>query len=505
MSPNSDSAEVIIVGLGPTGATLANLLAECGIHVIGIDREAGIYPLPRAVHFDGETMRVFQSAGISERLQHEVIVNQGMRFVGPNHELLLDWPRPQGIGPQGWHASYRLHQPDLEKLLRGRLADRSNVEMMTGLEVVALEARKRDVVAVCRDARSGRMRDLSASYVVGCDGARSLVRDAIGRGMIDLGFKERWLVVDVLLKRERPDLGDHSIQFCDPERPMTYCRSPKNRRRWEISLKDDEADDQVTREERIWSFLSDWIGPQDADLERCAVYTFESKIARSWRKGQMMIAGDAAHLTPPFMGQGMCAGIRDSANLAWKLALCVKGLAKPGILDSYQEERAPHARIYIETAMRLGGLVNALEPESALAMASQDETGIASMASISPTLGPSDLGGMIAMDTPCRGHLFPQPTLRDGRMLDDSIGFAPALIVRNPLPEGVVATVAVFDAVNSPGLGVALDRFGADAVLLRPDRYIAATARGQAELAELAAMRVPSPRDARRPADSAGG
>ena len=118
MSPNSDSAEVIIVGLGPTGATLANLLAECGIHVIGIDREAGIYPLPRAVHFDGETMRVFQSAGISERLQHEVIVNQGMRFVGPNHELLLDWPRPQGIGPQGWHASYRLHQPDLEKLLR---------------------------------------------------------------------------------------------------------------------------------------------------------------------------------------------------------------------------------------------------------------------------------------------------------------------------------------------------------------------------------------------------
>ena len=243
------------------------------------------------------------------------------------------------------------------------------------------------------------------------------------RGMIDLGFKERWLVVDVLLKRERPDLGDHSIQFCDPERPMTYCRSPKNRRRWEISLKDDEADDQVTREERIWSFLSDWIGPQDADLERCAVYTFESKIARSWRKGRMMIAGDAAHLTPPFMGQGMCAGIRDSANLAWKLALCVKGLAKPGILDSYQEERAPHARIYIETAMRLGGLVNALEPESALAMASQDETGIASMASISPTLGPSDLGGMIAMDTPCRGHLFPQPTLRDGRMLDDSIGF----------------------------------------------------------------------------------
>ena len=356
-----DRADVIIVGLGPTGATLANLLAECGVSVIVVDREAGIYDLPRAVHFDGETMRVFQSAGISASLRREVIVNSGMRFVDPSGEVLLDWPRPKEIGPQGWHASYRLHQPDLERLLRENLAKRPNVSVLTSAEVISVNVRGQDAIVTCHNLQSGQTRSLSSSYVVGCDGARSLVRGVIGSGMFDLGFKERWLVVDVLLKDDRPDLGDHSIQYCSPDRPMTYCRSPKNRRRWEIALRDDEADEQVTREEQVWSFLAPWIEPGDAELERRAVYTFRSEIAEIWRKGRLMIAGDAAHLTPPFMGQGMCTGIRDASNLAWKLALCVKGAVSCDILDSYQEERAPNARSFIETAMRLGRLINSLD------------------------------------------------------------------------------------------------------------------------------------------------
>ncbi len=369
MSRFPDSADVIIVGLGPTGATLANLLAECGVGVIVVDREAGICNLPRAVHFDGETMRIFQSAGISEKLSRAVIVNPGMRFVDPDGELLLDLPRrPQEIWHQGRHASYHLYQPDLERLLREKLADRANVSIMTSTEVVSIEPRDRGVVVTCRDARNDLTSSLSSSYVVGCGGARSFIRSVIGSGSIDLGFRERWLVVDVLLKRDLPDLGSHSIQYYSPERPMTYCRNPKNRRRWEIAVRDDETDELVTCEVRTWPFLSRWIGPDDAELGRRAVYTFRSEIAQIWRKDRLMIAGDAAHLTPPFKGQGTCAGICDAVNLAWKLALCVKGTAKCDILGSYQEERVPNVRSFDETAMRLGGLVNALGKKSALSL-----------------------------------------------------------------------------------------------------------------------------------------
>ena len=487
-----DHADVIIVGLGPTGATLANLLAECGVSVIAVDREAGIYDLPRAVHFDGETMRVFQAAGISESLSREVIVNPGMRFVDPDGELLLDWPRPKEVGPQGWHASYRFHQPDLERLLREKLARRPNVSALTEMVATSVDARKREVIVTCRNLRNGRAHSLSSSYVVGCDGARSLVRGVIGSEMSDLGFKERWLVVDVLLKGDRQDLGDHSIQYCSPDRPMTYCRSPKNRRRWEIALRDDEADEQITRDERVWSFLAPWIEPGEAELERRAVYTFRSEIAKIWRKGRLMIAGDAAHLTPPFMGQGMCTGIRDASNLAWKLALCVKGDAGCGILDSYQEERAPNARSFIETAMRLGGLINTLDKESALSLGSRDETGVASMESVFPPLGPSDVGGLISMGTPHKGRLFPQPAFEDGRLLDDVVGFNPALIVRGELSRNVAANVPVVECWDGSALAAALADLGTIAVLVRPDRYIAASARTEAEVAALAALALPS-------------
>ncbi len=182
----------------------------------------------------------------------------------------------------------------------------------------------------------------------------------------NLGFKERWLVADLLLKRPKPELGDHTIQYCNPERPATYARGPGDRRRWEIAVRDDEQTDAICRPDAVWPLLQRWIDPDEAELERAAVYTFQSIVADQWRKGRLLIAGDAAHRTPPFMGQGMCAGVRDAANLAWKLALAAKGLAPASILDSYGTERAPHAREYIETAVRLGRLINASGTREAL-------------------------------------------------------------------------------------------------------------------------------------------
>ncbi|WP_299354385.1 bifunctional 3-(3-hydroxy-phenyl)propionate/3-hydroxycinnamic acid hydroxylase [uncultured Shimia sp.] len=485
--------DVAIVGFGPTGATLANLLAECGITVTVIEREAAMYHLPRAVHFDGECMRVFQAAGIADDLSKRVLQNPGMRFVSPEGDMLLDWPRPQGIGPQGWFTSYRLHQPDLETLLRQKLATRPGVTVLTQTEVVEAIDHGDHVLLACRDRETGDAVSVQASYVVGCDGARSTIRGAIGSAMDDLGFEERWLVIDMLLKRDRPDLGDHSVQYCDPERPMTYCRAPRNRRRWEITVHPDESDAEVTDPDRIWGYLARWLTPEDAGLERSAVYTFRSMVAQSWRKGRILIAGDAAHLTPPFMGQGMCAGIRDAANLAWKLALCVKGLATPDLLDSYQAERAPNARAFIETAMRLGGLINALDADSALEMAQPGNAGKARMQTIAPPLGPHDLTGWAATETPHKGQLFCQPRLSSGSPMDDVSGYAPILILRDAPPQGFDQSLPYVTGVGHPEIIAALDDLETNAVLLRPDRYIAATACTEKDIATLAAIPFPSP------------
>ena len=293
--------DVAIVGFGPTGAALANLLGLCGLRVVVLERERAIHCLPRAVHFDGEVMRIFQAIGVSERVARVSRINADMRFIDPHGKLLLDWPRPQQVGPQGWHPSYRFHQPDLEAILRYRLSSVPNVDVVLGA----------DVTAIAQDAELGsityregdRQHTLTARYVVGCDGARSLVRTQITSRAEDLGFHERWLVVDLLLHGDRPDLGDFTIQYCHPQTPATYVRGPGLRRRWEIAIAD-LPDAQALAPANIWQRLARWLTPADAEVERAAVYTFHSVIASSWRRGRLLIAGDAAHQTPPFMGVG---------------------------------------------------------------------------------------------------------------------------------------------------------------------------------------------------------
>lgn len=492
----SDEFDVAIVGYGPTGATLANLLALCGIRTVVLEREAEIYQLPRAVHFDDETMRVFQTIGIADELTDRVRLNPGMRFVDAGGDLLMDWPRPPEISAQGWHPSYRFHQPDLEELLRRKLETYDSAEVKSRADVINLNERADRVDVTYRDRDTDRETTIAARYVVGCDGARSFVGDRIGGGAEDLGFRERWLVVDFLLNREMPELGDHTIQYCVPDRPMTYCRSPANRRRWEIKVLDDETDAEISAPDRIWDLLSQWISRADAELERNAVYTFHSSIAETWRAGRLMIAGDAAHLTPPFMGQGMCAGIRDAANLAWKLALCVRNAASPDLLDSYQAERIPHVRMFISTAVRLGGLINSLDRDSALAMAKAQTGGKAILESLLPQLG-ENTPLFDTPESPHAGRLFGQPTLADGRRLDDVSGYAPVLLHRGemPLPVGTRdgRDMALLSADGNPALVAALDELEASAVLIRPDRYIAASVRTAAEIASLAAVGFPSP------------
>ena len=261
--------DVVIVGLGPTGATLANLLAQCGIRTLVIEREASIYHLPRAVHFDDETMRIFQTAGIAESLSEKIRVNPGMRFIDDSEKVLLDWPRPQSVTSQGWHASYRLHQPDLEHLLRNTLSQHNCCDVKTQSTLTGISPAD-DHVEISYVHKQHEV-SVTAQYVVGCDGANSTVRQYMNAALCNLGFMQRWLVVDILLTQDKQELGDHTIQYCTKDQPMTYCRNPGLRRRWEMRLPADITDTQATHEARIWKQLSRWITPDEATIERLSL------------------------------------------------------------------------------------------------------------------------------------------------------------------------------------------------------------------------------------------
>ena len=487
-SSESGFYDVIIVGLGPTGATLANLLGKMGIQVLVIEKEAQAYHLPRAVHFDDEVMRIFQSIGLADQISEKIRVNVGMRFVDREGELLLDWPRSQEITPNGWHASYRFHQPDIEDILRAGLCRYSNVSVRTEAEVTQIEDNGL-FVSISYSAGQKHV-SVKANFVVGCDGANSLVRRNMGTKMLDLGFQERWLVIDAILKRPRPDLVDHTVQHCIPERPSTYARSPGDRRRWEITVLDHEDPEEICKPDSVWKHLDKWITPEDADLERTAVYTFYSKLADTWRKGRLIIAGDAAHLTPPFMGQGMCAGIRDASNLAWKLAFSVKNNEHSHtLLDSYQSERFPHAKAYIETAIRLGQLINTMDSEQALKAAFEQSDGTVRMESIKPPLG----DGLNSCYSALEKHLSPQLKLNDDEMLDDTFAYKFLLLMDSKqitLTDGIEETITRNDIQilkSSDELSVKnfLNNYGSSSALIRPDRYVLGTANDNVELSRL--------------------
>ncbi|MBV8576333.1 MAG: bifunctional 3-(3-hydroxy-phenyl)propionate/3-hydroxycinnamic acid hydroxylase [Acetobacteraceae bacterium] len=482
--------EVAIIGFGPAGATLANLLGSCGISVLVLEREGAVYPLPRAVHFDDEVMRVLQTVGLTERVLPHTHVSPGMRFVDAQGRLLLDWSRPMDVGPQGWNASYRFHQPDFERILQEGAKTRPGVQVRLRSEVFAIRQDDKTAYVEYEDLSNGTLKSCRARYVVGCDGARSLVRRLIGSPVEDLGFHERWLVVDALLKRPVASLGEHSVQYCDPARPATYVRGVGNRRRWEIALLPGEDGTAMAAPDAVWRLLSRWIAPEDAELERAVSYTFHSGIAERWRSGRLLIAGDSAHQTPPFLGQGMCAGVRDAANLAWKLARVLRGQADDAVLDTYESERSPHVRAYIESAVRLGGLINTKAAEAALpgGMAREEP---ARMETIKPRLGP----GLAAGWTGPAGQVAPQPRLKDGTLLDDHVGYRFAALLQSEfvakLSPAILDRCAHRDIAivtdEAPDLQNWLGVEGAGAVLVRPDRYVLGGARTAQEMETLIA------------------
>ncbi|WP_280246102.1 bifunctional 3-(3-hydroxy-phenyl)propionate/3-hydroxycinnamic acid hydroxylase, partial [Nocardia abscessus] len=347
---------VVIVGAGPTGLTAAVLLARYGVESLVLERWEGIYPQPRAVHLDGEIRRLLARLGVGEEFDAISRPALGLRLLDRNHRVLAEFRRDPAGGRNGHPDANMFDQPELEGLLRTAVQRHPGVTLRGDVEVTAVTQATGYIRVEFTDRTTGATESVHARYVLGCDGANSLVRAAIGARMRDLNFEQRWLVVDVATTAEIGAWeGVH--QVCDPVRAATYMRIGTTRHRWEFRLRPGEAAADYDGIGGLFELIRPWTGDVPAEelqLLRVAEYTFRAQLADHWRAGRVFLLGDAAHLTPPFIGQGMGAGLRDAANLAWKLAGVLAGSLPERVLDSYEIERKPHARTMIRLAKITG-------------------------------------------------------------------------------------------------------------------------------------------------------
>ncbi len=509
--------DVAIVGYGPVGQTLAALLGRAGHRVAVFERFATIYRLPRAVHLDHEIMRLLQSLGLSEVLAEEMVPVDDYRWFGADGELLLRF-EPRSPAPSGWDGDYMFVQPELERAIDDHACVPAGVTVERGWAADGLEQSDERVELTLRRvseeepgrlALTGETRTVSARWVVGADGANSFVREASGITCRDLGFQERWLVVDT----EPHDMAalahlPIASQQCDPSRPTTVVQSGPRHRRWEFMLLPDERASDFADPGRVWALLEPWYRPQDGPLTRSAVYEFRSMLADRMRAGRVVLVGDAAHLTPPFLGQGLCSGLRDAANVAWKLDLVLRGLAAAQLLDTVDPERQPQNEAIIRLAIELGKVLCQLDPKAA----AERDAMLRQVEAPPPLELPPLSDGLLHRPVDrgsdsLTGALSVQGMVRRGDregLFDDVIGRGFQLIVAAGDPLGELSSdqraligaldmsVASLDPAAPDGvhdvdgrLTAWLTEHRAHAVLVRPDFYVFGSCPSPGELPDL--------------------
>jgi 3-(3-hydroxy-phenyl)propionate hydroxylase len=352
---------VIVAGAGPVGCTVALLLADSGVPVTLLERYTQPHPLPRAVHLDDEVARTLYRIGVSDEFLARSRPCSGLRLLDAAHQVMAEFRREHHAGVHGFPQANMFHQPDLEQLLLARVNQHPLISFRRGAEICGLDDPPGPVttapvrVRACLDGNQTEQ-TFTGRYVLGCDGANSTIRELAGITTDDLGFTERWLVVDI--RADAPlDTWDGVEQVCDPARAATFMQVTGHRYRWEFQLRDGENEAGLITPPALGRLLRPWTGRNDLDgleIIRTATYTFRARLAARFHAGRVFLLGDAAHLTPPFIGQGLAAGLRDADNLAWKIAHVLAGQAGEDLLASYDTERRPHARAIIKKAVRVG-------------------------------------------------------------------------------------------------------------------------------------------------------
>ena len=493
MGGSALDADVAIVGAGPVGLVLAIQLAQRGRSVTIVEQWPSPYTLPRAVHFDHEVGRIIQSCGIGDEVRAVAEPAEIYEWQNGSGTTLLRFGRA-GLAMSGWPFSSMFCQPELEALLADRAEALPTIEIRRGARLRSIVQLDDHVELTCVPVTSGpggelvevpdETSTLRAGYVIGCDGAKSTVRHLLGVEMDDRGFFYDWLIVDVIFDEPRV-FDPANLQVCDPARPTTAVSGGPGRRRWEFMRLPDEPIDALTKESRAWELLAPWdVHPGNARLERHAIYTFQARVAERWQVDRALLAGDAAHQMPPFAGQGMCAGLRDAINLAWKLDLVLGGHASSGILATYDEERRPNANAAVDFSIELGKVICVPDPVEAAArdqaMAAMYDGGV----SEAPGL-PGIASGVVQTGAARAGELFPQGDV-GGRLFDDvhGAGFRLVTVDRaaNDLDRdlvdwfGAIGGKVVDVRGESPDLADWFDGHGVRWALQRPDFHLFGTA-----------------------------
>ena len=493
--------DVINIGYGPVSEILALALAKQGRSVAIFERWEQRYPLPRAVCIDHEMYRMLSALGLGDELPN--VSHDGPWYRWFNAEwkelLAIDWSQESISGGAEVHF---VHQPTLEQMFDDAVKSYSNVTINLGWEALGVTQKDDHAELVARHLKTGETKTFYARYIIGADGANSMVREAIQSTREDLGFEADWLVIDVL-----PNEGvtldiPTAAQYCNPIRPTTIVpagiKDGRYFRRWEFMRLPHETAEELESEDVAWQLLEKWVKRDQATIVRHKVYKFRSLLADKWREGRLLIAGDAAHLMPPFMGQGMCAGLRDIWNLAWKLSLVLDGKSSDEILNTYQPERRPHVRDVIEMSMFLGKIICISDPKQA---AERDEAFFTGKVPPPPPF-PHLIDGFLQRDTKGQitdpvGMLSPHGRIlmnsKEGRY-DDIVGLGFKLIVRNSqtlenigTPEkqylsklGVTAVHMVDAGTEKVGAAQDLDKkfipfmqeHQIEAMVIRPDFYV---------------------------------
>ena len=479
--------DVAIVGFGPAGAVAAGLLGQAGLRVYACDRLPGVYEIPRAIALDHEILRVFQQLGVMEAIAPYFEPFTNSEFFGVDGQLIRRMTMVAPPYPQGYTPSVVFTQPPVERALRARVAQMPGVTVDLGLEVTGLSQDAQAVtLATVRDGVAGTVR---ARYVLACDGGSSTLRGLLGLPLEDLDFDEPWLVVDVRVNAQGlAKLPTTSVQYCEPDRPCTLVIGPGNHRRWEISLKAGEDPQEAATPERTWQLLSRWLTPADGELWRQSSYRFHALVAERWRAGRVFLAGDAAHMQPPFLGQGMCQGVRDVVNITWKLQSVLRGDvlgdAAERLLDSYGEERKAHVRQLTSTIKAIGAVICERDPVKARARDAHllaECGGVVKDTPRQDVLPRLSAGLLSAGEHPAHGTLFPQPWLEtEGgrRRMDEVASLGWRLVHAGPAGlrvPGFVTPLALGPGGHREAEGVVANwfaRHGCHAALVRPDHYV---------------------------------